>query len=242
VTGTQELLRGEVARRIRGFRPDVAARVDLSTTEGLLAAQDDITGADSLTVVVMRRFELLPWLRETCRFASTVDPVRAQAWRRAFTRTVFLAGNPHNLRHRFTFDHVAPDESAAWSGPAPAGTTTTLRRLLRTFDCSGEPPSQPPVTVTVPGARDGERRPVRRGLYVATAGVTIADCLVHLNHLLVEAILDRLVAAGDELVLRQLPRLPGVPARFASLRVGVERTRPDRLRAFAGLTEEDPDA
>lgn len=242
MTVTQELLRTEAARRIRGFRPDLAARVDLSTTAGLLAAQEELTGADTLTVVVMRRFELVPWLRETCLFATTVDSERAESWRRSFTRTAFLAGNPRNLRDRFSFDHVARDGSAAWAGPAPAAALTGLRRLLRVFDCSGVPPAHPPMTVVVPGGPPPGRRPVRRGLYLATAGVTIAECLVHLNHLVVEAVLDGLLAPGDLLTLRQCPRLAGVPARFAALRVAAERTRPDRLRAYAGLTEEEPDA
>ncbi|BCB75184.1 hypothetical protein GCM10022251_34580 [Phytohabitans flavus] len=242
MTLTQEILRTEAARRIRGFRPDLAACADLSTTAGLLAAQAEITGADTLTVVVMRRFELVPWLRETCQFATTVDAARAEPWRRAFTRTVFLAGNPINLRHRFSFDHIAQDGSVAWAGPAPAATLTALRRLLRVFDCSAEPPAQPRTTTVVPGDVDRRRPPIRRALYLATAGVSIAECLVHLNHLLVEAVLDGLVAPGDALTLHQRPRLSGVPVRFAALRVGAERGQPDRLRAYAGLTEEDTDA
>lgn len=240
---TQELLRAEAARRIRSLHPDLAARLDVTTTAGLLAAQDEIAGAaedtQMLGVTVVRRFELASWIRETCRFASTVDPQRAALWRRSFTRTVFLAGNPENLRDRFAFDHVAQDWAAAWVGPAPAGASTDLRRLLKIFEGTHAVPAQPPTTVEIPVDRAARRRPpVRRDLYLATAALTISGCLVHLNHLLVEAVLDGLIVPGDVLTLHQRPGLAGVPVPFAALRVAAEPAHPDRLRAYAGLTEE----
>lgn len=67
------------------------------------------------------------------------------------------------------------------------------------------------------------------------------EALVHLNHLVVEAALDGLITPGDRLTLRSVPSLTGATAPFAALRVDVDRTRPDRLRAFAALTEETPD-
>ncbi|MFI1102952.1 DUF6182 family protein [Streptomyces melanogenes] len=85
------------------------------------------------------------------------------------------------------------------------------------------------------------RAGVHRDLYVAASGVPMPEALVHLNHLVVEAAMDGLITPGDRLTLRSVPSLTGATAPFAALRVDVDRTRPDRLRAFAALTEETPD-
>ncbi|MCN9242904.1 DUF6182 family protein [Streptomyces sp. RY43-2] len=247
MTTSQELLRAEVARRIATARPELAARFDLLTADGLLAAQREITRAAQdakvQAVCVLRDFDLPTWVRATCAFAARVDASAAVGWRRDFTRTVFLAGNPDNLRDRFVFGHVADDGSAAWQGPAPAEESTTLRRLLKLFDGSAELPTRLSTVVRVLADRDPRgRAPVRRELHVATAGVTIADCLVHLNHLLVEAVLDEVVGPGDELVVRQAPWLPASAGLFAARRIDGTPDHPDRLRAYAALTGEIHDA
>ena len=140
MTAAQELLREEVARRIVTARPELAARFDLLTADGLLAAQREISRAAQdakvLAVCVLRDFDLPAWVGATCAFAARVDRSAAADWRRDFTRTVFLAGNPDNLKDRFAFGHVADDGSAAWQGPAPAEESTSLRRLLKHFDGS----------------------------------------------------------------------------------------------------------
>ncbi|WP_329178932.1 DUF6182 family protein [Streptomyces sp. NBC_01477] len=243
MTISQDMLRAEVAQRIRAARPELAARLDLRTPDGLLAAQQEILlaaqDAKVSAICVLRGFDLPTWVRATCAFAGRVDPAAAVAWRQDFTRTVFLAGNPDNLRDRFTFGHVADDGSAAWQDPAPVGDSSTLRRLLKLFDGSAELPTRPPAVVRVLADRDpAGRAPVRRELYVATAGVTVADCLVHLNHLLVEAVLDGVVGPGDQLTVRQAPRLSGLAGPFAALRIANTPSRPDQLRAYAALTEE----
>lgn len=258
---TQDLLRESVARRIRALRPDLAARYELSTAAGLAAAAEEIARGDDdqvLAVVVIRALALPAWIGQTCRFASHLPPAPAEAWRRAFTRTVFLAGNPSNLRGRFHLDQIAPDDSVAWAGPAPAGASAGLRRLLKVWQGPRGVSGQPPLTIRIPGADpdpgtgrrpvsgsdpgcgsgpEPGRGPVRRRLYLATADVTVADCLVHLNHLLAEAVLDGLVRPADVLSVHQRPRLSGVPEPVAALRVGVERADPERLRAYAALTE-----
>ncbi|WP_320777044.1 DUF6182 family protein [Streptomyces sp. CRN 30] len=245
---TQRLLRTEVARRIATSRPDLAERHDLLTTDGLLAARQEITHAAQdakvLAVCVLRDFDLPTWTRATCDFAARIDPATATAWRRDFTRTVFLAGNPDNLKNRFTFSHLAADGSAAWLSPAPPDQTAALRRLLKPFDGSAPVPTRPSTTLRVPPDQaPRDRPPTRRDLHVATAGVTIADCLIHLNHLLAEAVLDGLIGPGDELRLRQAPWLP-TPATlpFAAVRADGTPGHPDRLRAYAALTEGAGDA
>ncbi len=238
---TQETLSDRVASRIRRARPDLAARVDLSTPSGLTAAQREIAAEGgeegTLAVAVLCRFDLASFAAGVCAFAGRLDPGTAQAWRESFTRTVFLAGNPENLRERFALDHVAADGSAAWSGPGPAGASGGLRRLLKLFDGSGALPAgrTPPVVVPAAAGRP-ERTGVEHTLHLATREVTVADLLVHLHHLLAEAVLDGIVSPGDRLAVRQAPYLAGVREPFTAVRVAPDRACPDRLRAYAGLT------
>ena len=82
------------------------------------------------------------------------------------------------------------------------------------------------------------RSPVHRELYAATAGVTLAAALVHLHHLLVEAVADDLLAPGDRLTLRSAPRLSTVTRPVAALRADTDALHPDQLQAYALLTEE----
>ncbi|MCT9090707.1 DUF6182 family protein [Streptomyces sp. ASQP_92] len=242
-----ELLLSVAAGRLRAARPELAARCDLTTPQGLLGARAALAaeaesdpGGPHLVVAVVDRFHLPRWVAETCRFALSVPRERAASWRRDFTRTVFLAGRPDNLAERFAFDHVADDGSAAWAGPAPQETTTALRRLLKTLDASRELSAWSPLTIEVPGPAHGgaSRPPLHRDLYIATAQVTISQLLVQVNHLLVEAVLDQLIAPGDRLTLRSVPRLTGLALPFAALRVDADPRRTDALRAYAALTEE----
>ncbi|MFE2104618.1 DUF6182 family protein [Kitasatospora sp. NPDC059463] len=254
---TPELLLSVAAERLRTALPELAGRLDLSTPQALRAAKAEITARDgtadgTVAVAVIGRFSLDGWVRETCRFALGVPEDRAAPWRRAFTRTVFLAGRPENLRERFAFEHIAPDGSAAWAGPGPDGDSASLRRLLKTFDGRRPLGSRPPLTVEVPAApaagppagpatgspAGSRRRPRDRDLYLATAGVTVSDALVQLNHLLVEAVLDGLIHPGDRLTLRPVPRLTGMAVPFTALRIDTDTHHPHKLQAYAGLTEE----
>ncbi|MFJ7416063.1 DUF6182 family protein [Streptomyces sp. NPDC098077] len=228
--------------RIRTARPELADRVDLSSAQALLEFRAGIhtLGAvenETLVVVVVGHLDLLRWVRETCAFALALEPEAREAWRRSFTRTVYLAGRPSNLRERFTLAHVAGDGSTAWAGPAPSRATATLRRLLKVFEAPHELTARPPATVTVPGTARSSPA-IHRTLYIATAKVTVADALVHLNHLLAEAVLDGLIGPGDRLTLRFVPRLSGLDAQFAMLRVDTDVHHPDQLQTYAGLTTE----
>ncbi|MEU6094325.1 DUF6182 family protein [Streptomyces sp. NPDC047079] len=251
MTLSPELLLTVAADRLRTTRPELAAHLDLSTLDALREAKAAIAGdeaagtADGAVVVaVIGRLSLPLWVRETCRFALTVPADRAAAWRRSFTRTLYLAGRPDNLRERFTFDHIADDASMAWVGPVADEATTTLRRLLKTFSGTRELSAWAPVTVDVPGPDASGppgltvRGPLHRDLYIATAGVTVSQLLVQVNHLLAEAVLDGLIRPGDRLTLRSVPRLSGLARPLAALRVDTEAHRPHRLRAYAALTEE----
>ncbi|MGW4078684.1 DUF6182 family protein [Streptomyces sp. NEAU-174] len=251
MTLSPDLLLTIAADRLRTTRPELVAHMDLSTPDALRDAKAAIAGsegagtADSAVVVaVIRSLSLPRWVHETCRFVLSVPAGPARSWRRSFTRTLYLAGQPDNLKERFTFDHIAADGSAAWAGPTADETTSALRRLLKTFSGVRELSAWAPVTVVVPAPaarrapRHPGRRPVHRDLYIATAAVTVSDVLVQVNHLLAEAVLDGLIRPGDRLSLRSVPRLSGSAARFAALRVDTDTQYRHELRAYVGLTDE----
>ncbi|MPY58097.1 DUF6182 family protein [Streptomyces spongiae] len=245
MTLSPELLLAVAADRLRAARPELAARLDLSTPEALRDAKAAVAGreaddvADSAVVVaVISGFHLPTWVHETCRFALSVPADLAVAWRRSFTRTLFLAGRPDNLTERFPFDHIADDASSAWSGPTANEATTALRRLLRTFSGTRELSAWAPVTIDVAGPAAPSSRPVHRDLYIATARVTVSDVLVQVNHLLAEAVLNGLIRPGDRLTLRSVPHLSGLTAPLAALRVDTDAHSPHVLRAYAALTKE----
>jgi len=252
MTLSSETLLTVAADRLRALRPELAARLDLSTPAALRDAKAAVTDRatadahdETLVVTVVGHLSALDWVREACRFALSVPADRAVAWRRSFTRTVYLAGQPDNLRERFAFDHIAADGSVAWAGPATPDATRALRRLLRTFHGARELPTWTPATVEIPEpAAPGpvphppRRPPLHRDLYIATAKVTVSDALVQVNHLLAEAVLDGVIAPGDHVTLRPVPRLTGLDMPFAALRVDTDNQRPHELRAYAGLTQE----
>ncbi|MFJ1927970.1 DUF6182 family protein [Streptomyces sp. NPDC088131] len=246
MTLTQQRLHEEALGRLRAGRPDLAAAHAGADGASLLALREAVaaSGADEdavQAVVVLRACDLDTWIAETCLFALALAEEPAAAWRRSFTRTVFLAGNPRNLAGRFAFDHVAADGSAAWCAPAPAAATVGLRRLLKTFSASAPLEVRPPRTIRIPGRPEGRGTSgVSRDLYVSTAGVRVPQALVHLGHLLVEAVMDGLIGPGDRLTLRCVTRVTGVAAPLSKLRVDFDPTHPSQLRAFAGLSEEIP--
>jgi hypothetical protein len=234
MTLSPELLRTVATERLRAARPDLA---DLAG--GRSAGTAEEPGAVS-AVAVVREVRLASWVPETCAFVLSLGPERSAAWRRSFTRTRYLAGRPDNLRERFAFTHIAADESVAWAGPAPDEQTIGLRRLLRTFLGKRPLTAWRPVTVEVPGTRSAVAAGgVHRDLYLATAQLTLAGALVQLGHLLAESVIDGTIGAGDRLTLRSVPYLTALPAPYAALRVDTDRDRPDRLRAYAALTQEN---
>lgn len=252
MTVTQVELRDHAWTRLRRARPDLAPPGEdgaddmsalLAARERAAEAADD--GEAYLAVAVVQRFEPARWIRDTCQFALGLAPGQAAAWRHAFTRTVFLAGNPANLADRFAFDHVAEDGSSAWLGPAPAPASAGIRRLLKLFQATAALSAAQPTTIHLPTARippapagRPARPSIHRDLHMVTVGVQLHHVLVHLHHLLAEGVMDGLIAPGDRLTLRPVPCLVGVSTPFAAIRVDVDPTVPDRLRAYAALTEE----
>jgi hypothetical protein len=231
---TQEVLHAELARRVRAaLAGPNSAPQDVPGIPGIdeLAAQER-EAPDMTAVAVLRRFDPAVFARSSVEFALGVKGSARACWFRAFTRTLFLAGSPANLAARFPFDHVAPDGSVAWLGPAPRDSSAGLCRLLKLFD--GDVAADLPATVgfTVPGPGGGST------LYchVATAGMSLSDYLVHVNHLLAEAVLTGAIRPGDRVVLRHAPRLVGAAGPYSVLRVHRDGADPTRLRAYAGLS------
>ncbi|GGT64823.1 DUF6182 family protein [Streptomyces purpureus] len=251
VSGVQDRLRHQLATRLATARPDLARRHDLTTPAGLAAAQQDIAALSdettTLAAVVVHHLDLPAFAVATCAYTASLDDTQQAAWRRDFTRTVFLAGNPANLRHRFTFAHTDPAAHLAYTAPGPAAATAPLRRLLKLFDAPARLPARPPTLLTIPtppGLRP-TRPPRHRRLHLATAGCTLAQALVHLNHLLAEAVMDGLITGGDRLTLIQEPTLTTAGPAFAAWRITPHPATPHhtgRLHAAAALTEETPHA
>lgn len=231
---TQETLHHELARRVLRAEtwPDAPA-APLPPTPPPLAelAAAEQHAPDAAAIAVIRAFEPLAFVRSVLEFALGLEESTRATWLRAFTRTVFLAGNPANLAERFPFDHVTPDASIAWLGPASPARTTGLRRLLKRFDGDVEPELPPTAVVDVPGAGGVAAHCCE----IATSGVTISDYLIHVNHLLAESVLTHVIRPGDKLVLRHVPRLGVDNRRHTALRVHRDSADPNRLRAYACL-------
>jgi hypothetical protein len=229
VTLDQDVLRHHAVGRITKALPEFHDNpAGLSTVDGMLAVEAG-AGAGTAVVAVVRRFDLTAWIRGTVAFAAGLG--WAGEWRRSFTKTLFLAGNPANLMDRFTFCHVDETGTLSWTAPAPAATQLPLRRLLRVFIGEQKLTVSGDVVIDLPGGPGAERV-----LYIADAGLTVAQAMIHLSHLLVEAVFDGVIAPGDRLTVRLVPRLVGIPGPFDAVRVGVDPTLPGKLHALMGLT------
>jgi hypothetical protein len=228
---SQEVLHDRTVDRITAALPAVRDATRLSTVDDLLAVEAGVAaGGGTAVVAVVRRFDLVAWIRGTVTFAAGLG--RAEQWRGSFTKTLFLVGNPANLVHRFAFGHIDETGTLAWTAPAPAAAQMPLRRLLRAFVGQRELTIPGDVVVDLPG-----RPGVAWMLYIAGTGLTVAQAMVHLNHLLVEAVLDGILTPGDRLTVRRVPRLVGL-GPFDALRVVVDPALPGKLHALMGLTTE----
>jgi hypothetical protein len=220
---TQKFLAAVLRDRLACAGADPAADGEPPDPEDGLAA-----------VAVLIRFDPSRLAESALRFAVEVDPDRRGPWLRAFTRTIFLAGNPTNLRDRFNFAQVAADRSIAWCGPAPAGEFTGLRRMLKLFP-GGQLVVPDELPLRVPGRGRGDAG-VRR-LFVATRGLTVASYLVHLNHALVEAVLTDLLRPGGRVLVQHVPDIDDAALHAAdAIRVHRDLADPLLLRAYACLS------
>ena len=182
--------------------------------------------AGTTALVVLRALRPAAVVAGAREFAATLGVQEAEDWRRSWTRTRFLFGNPANLgpaRARVT----APDGTAAWLGPVPAGRLPGYARLLKPV--SGRLPDLPDE-VELPGAGP------RRVLQVGVSGLGLVDYLVHLHHTVAEAVLRGALRADEPLLLRHRDAVEPDPAgRPAYARVLPRGGDPGRHDLFTWL-------
>ena len=231
VSSTQAILREKLVERIRASGNIVVPDIDRPGSLALLLQQQPAASA-TVAVAVLRDFDPRRFTECSVDFALSLDSSSREAWFRCYTRAIFLTGNPRNLSDRFPFHCVARDGSVAWTAPAPVETSGTLRRLLRSFDVGIPPAGFSDFTIDVPGTSP---KSSTRILYIAVAGLSSAEYLVHLNHTVVEGIFLQTILPGDRLHVCPVPSLSGIEPQLISLRVHTDLHDHDRLRAYAGI-------
>jgi hypothetical protein len=191
---------------------------------------------DISAIAVIKSFTPESFVAASLRFAAALPSELRDQWFQAYTRTIFLAGNPQNLTHRYRFRHIADDGSSAWMDPASAKENMGLRRMLMLFQT--EAPLRLPheVCISMRGAdgTDKNSNAVKR-VYVATAGMTLSEYLVQLNHALAEAVLLGTIEPGDQVHIQHMPRLNGCTEHLTDIRVHKDRFEESRLQAFTGM-------
>lgn len=185
-------------------------------------------------IVVLSALDPAAFVTGALRFTLGLDRDRAATWMRAYTRAVFLAGNPANLRDRFPFRHVTPDGRVAWTDPGDPDAHTGLRRLLRTFHGTTPLDLPPLVDVDVPGAPPTG---TAHDLYVAAG--TAGRYLVDVHHTLAEAVLRDIVRPGDRLRVRHMTDMTGLAGPPEYARVIATPDGDGRLRPVTWLTRAD---
>ncbi|GAA2637753.1 DUF6182 family protein [Actinomadura fulvescens] len=183
-------------------------------------------------IAVLRDFDAGAFVSSALAFARTLDQRQAAIWYGSFTRTIFLAGDPRNLTERHPCAYASPDGDVAWYGPGPLAEYASLRRLLRPWRGS----RGVPVPFTQEISIAGQDAAGRARLDVPAMDLTVEDYLVNVNHLVVEAALDGLLAGVGRLVIRHLPAQPGRSGDHERIRVVRDPLSPQRLRAYAFLS------
>lgn len=209
---SQDHLRGELERRL---------------SLGAAAGGGEVGTLSAF--VVVERVEPAAYVPAAIRFAAGLERPLAAAWLGAFTRTVFLAGDPLRIAARHPARQLAADGSAAWFGPAEPDSLRGLRLLLKAFEA--------PRLSSLPDRIEiGDPAAPRRRLYVATAAIGMAEYLVHLNHIVCEATITGLLGPGSALELRHVERIEDSRGPFACSRVVAGEE--GQLRRCAALTWE----
>lgn len=186
------------------------------------------TAAEATALVLLGRLDLPGLVLGAQAFAASLAADEAAAWRRSWTKTRFLFGNPANLTRRTPARIVADSGAAAWLGPFPDGRLPGLSRLLK------------PVTGVLPalpgemeiGSTTGEVR----DLHIAVRDLTLAEYLVHLHHTLAESVLLGLLRPGGPLRLVHRPDIGVMPGGEGYARVHYARGDPATLRLYAWLS------
>lgn len=204
----------------------LAERVDWVT-----GAPADPSEADTTVLVLLRELGPADLFQGAREFAAGLAADEAAAWRRSWTRTRFLFGNPANLppgQARL----VAPGATAAWLGPFPDRHRPGLSRLLKPV--SGALPQLPPDLHLPTGATGTAGN--ERVLQVAIDGMTLVDYLVHLHHTVAEAVLLGRLRPDEPVRLTHRPEIDSASGPPAYARVLPEPGDTGRLRPYTWLS------
>ncbi|MET7422529.1 DUF6182 family protein [Dactylosporangium sp. NPDC005555] len=193
------------------IRPERLARLftERARWVGHTAPSSPADGPDGITVlVVLRDVDLTDLVNGARSFAAGLDDAEADAWRRSWTRTRFLFGDPANVGQRTPLRFVARSGRMAWLGPFPAGRLPGISRMLRPV--TGVLPDLPAIhdVADTPAWRASPGPP--RQLHVAVRGLSLADYLVHLHHTVAEAVLRGRLKPGEPLQLVHKMDLDGL--------------------------------
>jgi hypothetical protein len=207
---TQELLRTELVNRLGHFGGDAPA--------------------DACAAVVIHSLDLETFLTGTLEFAARVPLAMREPWRRAFTKTLFFAGDPAQLGA----GHMAPDGEIGWYGPDRARRFDGIRRALRLFRGPSAVVGVPPV-ISLGGIGDYAT------LRIATPGMSIGDYLIHTSHLICEASLSGLLPVGHALHVEHVEVIDAraaltYPREQTLWRIAETERGSGELKLFAYLT------
>ncbi|MER8012044.1 DUF6182 family protein [Streptomyces sp. NPDC094149] len=191
--------------------------------------------------VVVADLDVTTFIGGIADFALSLPHALRDGWYRTLTRTVFLAGRPASTATRHPYRHTTPRGDLAWYGPARRVALRPLSLLLRAFQgpAQVEVPAEP-LTVVVPGT------PTRHTAEAAIAvgGVSTVEYLVHVHHLISEAVLRGLVRSGDTLRVEHRQTLTTAdfrdaldPGRAESVQTRIAHDGPDsvHLRLYGVL-------
>jgi hypothetical protein len=188
------------ATRLQTPRQAQLADLFAARVEWVTGSPEGPAGPDAdpgtVVLVLLRSWDLAGFAHGARAFAAAMAPGDAAAWRRSWTRTRFLFGNPANLTAGNRPRLVAPGGTACWLGPFPATRLPGLSRLLKPV--SGTLPELP-RDLELPGTGPP------RILQIGVAGLTLVEYLVHLHHTLAEAVLRGRLRPDEPLRLSHRP-------------------------------------
>jgi hypothetical protein len=195
---------------------------------------------ETTVLVILRAVDLPGLVRGVLDFTAGLTHDEADAWRRSWTTTRFLFGNPANLTAHAPPRLLSPGGNTAWLGPFPSTRLPGPSRLLKPV--SGVLPDLPD-TIDVPGT-DSAADATYRELHIAVRDLSFAQYLVHLHHALAETVLMGRLApgAGVRLAHRQDLDAGTVDQDPDYARVHQEHGDPDRLRLYVSLSSDPPTA
>ena len=161
-------------------------------------------GTGTTVVVLLSRFDPGELVQGARRFVAGLSAAEAGAWQRSWTRARFLFGNPANLPGHTPPRCVGDSGALAWLGPYPAGRLPGVSRLLKPV--TGRLPDLP-VELGVPALPGIPPSGSTRRLYLAVAGLSLVDYLVHIHHTIAEAVLLGRLRADEAVRLIHRPEL-----------------------------------